>query len=449
LVAVGYSQQEGIDYNKTFAPVARIEAIRLFLAYAAHKNFTVFQMDVKTSFLNEILKEDVYVGQPLGFVSKQYPDHVYALDKALYCLKQVPRAWYSRLFASGRKHGAMISGARQEGDAEGIAKEAPMAPGGGDEDEEMPQAVPPPPRTQVTGVENRHPIENGPFFYPNIKENGQIREKKYAELTEQEKHQDDCDVQATNIVLQGLPQDVYSLVNHFPQNAYHTHLIAQQPQAEFPQLDTGLVVPSFLPGNNPIACRNNTTAFMVTVQQVQRRHGQSFAGTGTKGNATSSEGINALSQARVVKHYNCQGKGHMARQCIKPNRPRNSAWFKEKMLLVQAHESGQVLDEEQLAFFADPEVSDVQVTQTIIPQNDAFHTDDLDAYDSDRDDISSEKAFLMADLSSYISDVLFEHDYIDEYTKNVVLKAELAKMEHMVEKNVFDEVILRCSQLKN
>nr|GFC27937.1 retrovirus-related Pol polyprotein from transposon TNT 1-94 [Tanacetum cinerariifolium]GFC27951.1 retrovirus-related Pol polyprotein from transposon TNT 1-94 [Tanacetum cinerariifolium] len=80
--------------DETFAPVARIEAIRLFLAYAAHKDFTIFQMDVKTSFLNGILKEEVYVGQPLGFVSKQYPDHVYALDKALYGLKQAPRAWY-------------------------------------------------------------------------------------------------------------------------------------------------------------------------------------------------------------------------------------------------------------------------------------------------------------------------------------------------------------------
>nr|GEW98895.1 hypothetical protein [Tanacetum cinerariifolium] len=97
LVAVGYSQQEGIDYNEMFAPVARIEAIRLFLAYAAHKDFTVFQMEVKTTFLNGILKEEVYVGQPLGFVSNQYPDHVYALDKALYGLKQAPRAWYDVL----------------------------------------------------------------------------------------------------------------------------------------------------------------------------------------------------------------------------------------------------------------------------------------------------------------------------------------------------------------
>nr|GEU88649.1 integrase, catalytic region, zinc finger, CCHC-type, peptidase aspartic, catalytic [Tanacetum cinerariifolium] len=97
LVVVGYSQQEGIYYDETFALVARIEAIRLFLAYAAHKDFTFFQMDVKTTFLNGILKEEVYVGQPTGFVSKQYPDHVYALDKALCGLKQAPQAWYDVL----------------------------------------------------------------------------------------------------------------------------------------------------------------------------------------------------------------------------------------------------------------------------------------------------------------------------------------------------------------
>nr|GFA89907.1 hypothetical protein [Tanacetum cinerariifolium] len=91
LVAVGYSQQEGIDYDETFAPVARIEAIRLFLAYAAHKDFT----------------EEVYVGQPSGFVSKQYLDHVYALDKALYGLKQAPRAWYDVLSQMPQQNGVV------------------------------------------------------------------------------------------------------------------------------------------------------------------------------------------------------------------------------------------------------------------------------------------------------------------------------------------------------
>ncbi|KAJ9545297.1 hypothetical protein OSB04_025004 [Centaurea solstitialis] len=92
LVAKGFKQQAGIDYDETFAPVARIEAIQIFLAYAAHKNFTIYQMDVKTAFLNGELKEEVYVSQPEGFVDRTKPTHVYILDKALYRLKQAPHA---------------------------------------------------------------------------------------------------------------------------------------------------------------------------------------------------------------------------------------------------------------------------------------------------------------------------------------------------------------------
>ena len=97
LVAQGYCQEEGIDYEETFAPVARLEAIRIFLVYAAHRGLKVFQMDVKSAFLNGKLKEEVYVKQPPGFESEKYPNHVYFLDKALYGLKQAPRAWYERL----------------------------------------------------------------------------------------------------------------------------------------------------------------------------------------------------------------------------------------------------------------------------------------------------------------------------------------------------------------
>ncbi|KAJ9544583.1 hypothetical protein OSB04_024290 [Centaurea solstitialis] len=111
LVAKGYRQQEGIDYDETFAPVARIEAIRIFLAYAAHKNMKVFQMDVKCAFLNGELQEVVYVEQPEGFVDPKYPEHVYVLDKALYGLKQAPRAWYETLtiylLGSGYKKGTV------------------------------------------------------------------------------------------------------------------------------------------------------------------------------------------------------------------------------------------------------------------------------------------------------------------------------------------------------
>nr|GEX88088.1 uncharacterized mitochondrial protein AtMg00810-like [Tanacetum cinerariifolium] len=83
--------------DESFAPVARMEAIRIFLAYAAHKSFTVFQMDVKTAFLHGSLKEDVYVCQPEGFIDADHPSHVYKLKKALYGLKQAPRAWYDEL----------------------------------------------------------------------------------------------------------------------------------------------------------------------------------------------------------------------------------------------------------------------------------------------------------------------------------------------------------------
>ncbi|KAJ9535340.1 hypothetical protein OSB04_un001549 [Centaurea solstitialis] len=97
LVAQGYRQEEGIDYDETFAPVARLEAIRLFLAFAAHMNFKVYQMDIKNAFLNGKLNEEVYVAQPPGFVDPKFPDHVYKLNKALYGLKQAPRAWYDTL----------------------------------------------------------------------------------------------------------------------------------------------------------------------------------------------------------------------------------------------------------------------------------------------------------------------------------------------------------------
>ncbi|KAJ9545140.1 hypothetical protein OSB04_024847 [Centaurea solstitialis] len=97
LVAQGYRQEEGIDYDETFAPVARLEAIRLFLAFAAHMNFNVYQMDIKNAFLNGKLNEEVYVAQPPGFVDPKFPDHVYKLNKALYGLKQAPRAWYDTL----------------------------------------------------------------------------------------------------------------------------------------------------------------------------------------------------------------------------------------------------------------------------------------------------------------------------------------------------------------
>nr|GEZ47329.1 retrovirus-related Pol polyprotein from transposon TNT 1-94 [Tanacetum cinerariifolium] len=97
LIAKGYAQKEGINFEESFAPVARLEAVRLFVTYVAHKSFPVYQMDVKTTFLYGPLKEEVYVNQPDGFVDPYHPDQVYRLKKALYGLKQAPRAWYDEL----------------------------------------------------------------------------------------------------------------------------------------------------------------------------------------------------------------------------------------------------------------------------------------------------------------------------------------------------------------
>ncbi|GJV25491.1 retrovirus-related pol polyprotein from transposon TNT 1-94 [Tanacetum coccineum] len=104
LVAQGYNQQEGIDYDETYAPVARLESIRILLAYACALDFKLFQMDVKSAFLNGFINEEVYVAQPPGFIDFEKPDHVYKLKKALYGLKQAPKAWYDRLKAFLIKH---------------------------------------------------------------------------------------------------------------------------------------------------------------------------------------------------------------------------------------------------------------------------------------------------------------------------------------------------------
>jgi hypothetical protein len=96
-VAKGYSQVEGLDFGETYAPVVRLELIRILLAYATYHGFKLYQMDVKSAFLNGPIKEEVYVEQPPGFEDSEYPNHVYKLSKALYGLKQAPRAWYECL----------------------------------------------------------------------------------------------------------------------------------------------------------------------------------------------------------------------------------------------------------------------------------------------------------------------------------------------------------------
>ncbi|GKC04388.1 retrovirus-related pol polyprotein from transposon TNT 1-94 [Tanacetum coccineum] len=104
LVAQGYNQQEGIDYDETYPPAVGLESIRILLAYACALDFKLFQIDVKRAFLNGFIIEEVYVAQPPGFIDFEKPDHVYKLKKALYGLKQAPKALYDRLKAFLIKH---------------------------------------------------------------------------------------------------------------------------------------------------------------------------------------------------------------------------------------------------------------------------------------------------------------------------------------------------------
>ncbi|GJU94954.1 retrovirus-related pol polyprotein from transposon TNT 1-94 [Tanacetum coccineum] len=379
-------------------------------------------------------------------------------------------------------------------------------------------------------------VKNGPLIWPTIKENGVTRTKKFTELYAAEKIQADCDMKATNIILQGLPADIYSLVNHhrvakdlwervqllmqvntkflnglppewskfvtdvklvkdlhttnfdqlhayleqhelhanevcllrecnqdplafvanqkmtpphfntyqfsynnhhiqqqFPpsqygsihpnqhysstyssqpqfnqssvppsypyqsqmnhqtssvlQIAYQSPQVTTQPMTKTPLVDSGFAIPVFSPGDDLIAPLNKAMAFLTVGRQ-----GQSYYGTGYKSNATSSGRNNASGQARVVKCYNCQGEGHMARQCTQPKQPRNATWYKDKAMLAEAQEAGQILDEEQL---------------------------DLDTYDYDCDDISNAKAILMANISNYGSDVILEVPYSETYLNDM------------------------------
>ncbi|GKB51073.1 hypothetical protein Tco_0901826 [Tanacetum coccineum] len=118
-----------------------------------------------------------------------------------------------------------------------------------------------------------------------------------------------------------------------------------------------------------------------------------------------------------------QREGHMSKQCTKPRRKRDDSWFKDKVLLVQAQVSGQILHEEELAFLADPGILEGQVTQTVITHNAAYQADDLDAYDSDCDELNTAKVALMGNLSHYGSDALSEVQYHDNVNNNIINQA--------------------------
>ncbi|GJX53548.1 reverse transcriptase domain-containing protein [Tanacetum coccineum] len=243
--------------------------------------------------------------------------------------------------------------------------------------------------------------------------------------------------------------NVYSPSSSIPQLEYPPQI---NQQSEFSQQDSGLIVPVFQKGDDPIDAINHMMSFFtavvtsrypttnnqlrnssnprqqatinngrVTLQPIQGRQTSFAAGT-SRTYTPGASGSNSGKQ-RTVICYNCKGEGHMSRQCTKPKRKRDDSWFKEKVLLVQAQAHGQILNEEELAFLADPDIPEGQSTQTVITHNAAYQADDLDAYDSDCDELNSAKVALMANLSHYGSDALAEVHNHDNMNNNVVNQA--------------------------
>ncbi|GJX21296.1 retrovirus-related pol polyprotein from transposon TNT 1-94 [Tanacetum coccineum] len=170
--------------------------------------------------------------------------------------------------------------------------------------------------------------------------------------------------------------------------------------------------------------------FVTDVKLVKDLHTtngrQTSVVTGTSRTYTPGASGNNSEKQRTVICYNCKGEGHMSKQCTKPKRKRDDSWFKDKVLLVQAQASGQILHKEELAFLADPGIPKGQATQTVITYNATYQADDLDAYDSDCDELNTVKVALMANLSHYGSDALSEvhnHDNVNNDMTNQVVQA--------------------------
>nr|GFB70420.1 hypothetical protein [Tanacetum cinerariifolium] len=175
----------------------------------------------------------------------------------------------------------------------------------------------------------------------------------------------------------------------------------------------------------------------VTIQPIQGRQ-NSMSASSSRPFASGSGG--ASGRQKVIVCYNYKSEGHMSKQCTKPKRKRDAKWFKDKVLLVQAQANGQVLQEEELEFLADPGMTESSSNQIVVTTNDAYQADDLDAYDLDCDELNSAKIALMVNLSHYSSDNLTENSNLPalqvvNYTKinqdnkqvNELLMAELER----------------------
>nr|GEW28296.1 hypothetical protein [Tanacetum cinerariifolium]GEY02392.1 hypothetical protein [Tanacetum cinerariifolium] len=179
-------------------------------------------------------------------------------------------------------------------------------------------------------------------------------------------------------------------------------------QSEFSLPKTGLVVPVFQKGDDPIDAINHMMSFLTAVVT-------------SKPYASGSAG--ASGNQRVIMCYNCKGEGHMSKQCTKPKRKRDAEWFKDKVLLVQAQANGQVLQEEELEFLADPRTAKTSSNQYVVTNNAVYQADDLDAYDSNCDELNSAKIFLMANLElaleKQVTKLVAENEHLKQTYKQL------------------------------
>nr|GEX60107.1 hypothetical protein [Tanacetum cinerariifolium] len=193
----------------------------------------------------------------------------------------------------------------------------------------------------------------------------------------------------------------------------------------FSNLKLGSLFSMFQKGDDPVDAINHMMSFLTAVVTSQQ---YTFGPNGTNSG-----------KQRVIVYYNYKGEGHMSKQCTKPKRKRDEAWFKDKLLLVQAQANGQVLHEEEFKFLADSEIVETQSTQYVVTNNAAYQADDLDAYDSDCDEINSSKIPLMKNLSHYRSDNLVEK----EESRNIDRELTLEKQAHQLEPKLYDGSVIQ------
>nr|GEX40930.1 integrase, catalytic region, zinc finger, CCHC-type, peptidase aspartic, catalytic [Tanacetum cinerariifolium] len=294
-------------------------------------------------------------------------------------------------------------------------------------------------------------VKNGLLIWLTIEENGVTRPRKYSELTPAEALQADCDVKDTNIILQGLPNEIYALerecklYDEFDKFAYKKgetlddfylsfSLLLNDLNIYNVKLEQFQVKTKFLNSLPPEWSKfvtdvklvrdlhtTNTNQLYAYLEQhefhaneVRLMHEQNsdplalvatHQMTQTYNPGTSRSNFR---KQRIVILLQLQKGSRMSKQCTKPKKKRDGSWFKDKVMLVQAQANGQILLEKELALLADQGIPEGQATQTIITHNAAYQANDLDAYDCDCDELNTAKVALMANLSHYCSDTLAE-----------------------------------------